>query len=161
MNIASVDISQRVVGKADQALIYRLFCSVRGPELSHSTLTPQQQHEHLLSQFSAMHSTYQQRFPNGVHNVIVWKGKDIGRIYTNESADEIRILDVIIDPAYRNHGIGSHIMRQLTTQSDKTTKALRFYVWMSNKAAQRFYTRHGCQPVRQDGAYILFERLPQ
>lgn len=150
----------RPVEATDERFVYELFCSVRGIEFEYAELSLAEKEQFLRSQFQAMHGTYAQRFPDGKHYIVVNQGEDIGRIYVNESNEEIRLLDVIIHPNQRNQGIGSQLMQQMIQHSEQTGKAIRFYVWQTNYAGQRFYERHGFKQIRNDNAYLLFELIP-
>ena len=96
----------------------------------------------------------------GACSISAPRKKDIGRIYTNTTEDEIRILDVIIHPKWRNKGVGGQLMEAMIAETERTGKTLRFYVWTTNHDAQRFYKRHGCQMVEDMQGYLLFERPP-
>ena len=155
------NLSVRLVEPEDDLLLYDLFVSVRGAEVAQANITDQQKDEFLRFQFEAMHNTYADNFPDGIHHIVIRKKKEIGRIYTNSTHEEIRILDVIIHPKWRNKRVGSQLMEAMIEESEKTGKTLRFYVWTTNSAAQRFYKRHGCEMVEDVQGYLLFERLPQ
>ncbi len=154
------NLSVRLVQPEDEPYIFELFASVRGEGLAEAGMTAEQRQQFLDFQYKAMHNTYADNYPEGIHNVILRKKKPIGRIYTNETDTEIRILDVIIHPKKRNHGFGSEIMQAMIAECDRTNKILRFYVWTNNAAGQRFYKRHGCEFIRDDGGYLLFEKQP-
>ncbi|MEM7033144.1 MAG: GNAT family N-acetyltransferase [Chloroflexota bacterium] len=160
MFIQTNSLSTRLVRPEDGPLLYDLFCSVRALELEQAALSPDQKEMHLRSQFEAMHSSYAERFPNGEHRIIRFQGQDVGRIYTNISSDEIRLLDIIVTPDLRNRGIGGQLMKQMISYSEETEKAVRFYVWQANEQAQRFYVRHGFSQTHQEGPYLLYERYP-
>lgn len=148
----------RLVEPNDEPFVFMLFCSVRGPEYAASGLSSEEQMQILHHQYRAMHSTYAERFPNGQHYIVSEGDQDIGRIYVNESADEIRLLDVIVHPNQRNRGLGSKLLKQMIKHGKRHGKTVRFYVWATNHAAQRFYKRHGFVQVRDDQSYLLFER---
>lgn len=154
------DLRVRPVKSTDMAFVYELFCSVRGPELEYTNFNAVEKARFLTSQFKAMHDSYAQRFPKGQHYIVVKQDEDVGRIYVNETDEEIRLLDVIIRPDKRNQGIGAHLLQQMIQRSNQTGKTIRFYVWHTNIAGQRFYERLGFKQVRDDDAYLLYERIP-
>lgn len=122
----TASLSVRPVQPEDDLLVYALFCTVRGPELEYTHLSHDQKETHLRSQFEAMHRSYAERFPNGEHNIIVHHGEDIGRVYTNITEDEIRLLDIIICLKQRSQGLDSQLIQQMIDHSDATGKAIRF-----------------------------------
>ena len=154
------NLSVRLVQPKDEPFIFELFASVRDEGLAETGMAAEQVQQFLEFQYKAMHDTYASNFPNGIHQIVLRRGKEVGRIYTNETPEEIRILDVIVHPKKRSMGIGSQVMESIIAACDRKGKMLRFYVWASNEAAQRFYKRHGCQFIRDDRGYLLFEKEP-
>lgn len=154
------NLSARLIKPTDQPFLFELFTDVRGKGLENTLLSDHQKQAFLQSQFDAMHTSYAENFPSAQHHIVSRSGKDVGRIYTNISHDEIRILDMIIHAQVRGSGIGSELMRTMIYHSNDSDKVLRFYVWATNTEAQRFYHHHGCEMVRDDGGYFLFERIP-
>ncbi len=117
-----------------------------------------QKEQFLRTQFNAQTNQYWETYPQSQYDIIEADGVAVGRIWTNQSDTELRILDITIAPHHRDKGIGSHIMRDLIAIGEAAALSIRFYVWQDNEPAQRFYQRHHFRAVRQDGAYILMER---
>lgn len=152
----SVLLAYRPATEDDLPFLYELFRSTRELELSAMPdWNEEQKQTFLKQQFSAQRNQYQAAFPNAKHNIILRKNKPVGRIYTDTSDTEIRLLDIIVSPKRRDLGIGSYCMEQLKQEATKANVPLRFYVWQSNLAAQRFYERHGCVKLGELGAYIF------
>lgn len=154
------ELTFRPVQQADEPLLYDLFCSVRAPQFARANLTAEQQQQLLRHQFLAMHASYAQHYPHGGHYIVEQNGEPIGRVYVNESNEELRLLDIIIARSRRNQGVGARVLQQMIERSNATGKPIRFYVWQDNVDAQRFYERLGFNQVRDDQSYLLYERRP-
>ncbi len=158
MFTAKHNLSFRRVKREDTQLLFDLFCSVVANDFD---LFPDEQKQILLrQQYKSMRHAYAGEFPNGQHRIISLHSSFIGQIYTSESANEIRLIDIAIDPEQRNKGFGSMLIKQMINCSTKTNTLIRCNVRAMNVDAQRFYRRHGFTQMQQDGPYLQFERQP-
>ena len=152
--------STRPVVPEDYEFLYDLYKSMRAPEMGLVDWDENQKEQFLQMQFQAQQTHYQTTFPNADHQIILLDGRSIGRIYVDRTPDEIRLLDIILLPAYRNLGIGNTFLQQLQNEAANKNVPIRFYVWQFNLDAQRFYHRLGFQTVSEAGAYIQMEWNP-
>lgn len=155
MQPATATLSFRPVTEDDTSFLYELYCSTRALEMSAIDWDNAQKQTFLQMQFNAQVSQYQSAFPTANHDIILRKNKPVGRLYIDRSQNEIRLLDIIINPKKRNHGIGSFCLKQLKNEATQANIPLRFYVWHTNYDAQRFYERHDCVELGEMGAYIF------
>ena len=105
--------------------------------------TDQEKAEFVLMQFTAQSTDYSLRFPNGVHEVIMCDGEDVGRMWVDAGAVEIRLLDITIAPERRNQGIGRIVLERLKDRARTSGVPLRHSVATANTDALRFYERLG------------------
>jgi ribosomal protein S18 acetylase RimI-like enzyme len=96
----------------------------------------------LKQQAAAQHDEYFNTFTLAKYAVIEWCGHPIGRIYADFREQEIRILDLIILPAYRGKQIGEIIVRGLCAQASQERKPVTLQVHPFNRA-RLFYQRLG------------------
>lgn len=151
----------RPVASEDNEFLYELYKTMRALEMGLVDWDDNQKEQFLQMQFQAQQTHYQSTFPAAEHQIILLDGRSIGRIYVDRTPDEIRLLDIILLPAYRNLGIGKTFLQQLQNEAANKNVPVRFYVWQFNLDAQRFYHRLGFQTVTEAGAYIQMEWNPQ
>lgn len=78
----------------------------------------------------------------------------IGRLYVDEWAEEIRIVDLALLPQFRNRGYGTQLLKNLLAEGREKGKAVSIHVEQFNPA-QNLYARLGFQPVETHGVYVL------
>ena len=138
----------------DQPFLLSLFASEQHGVLAQSPLVEMQ--------FKAQLASYRAAYPHSVHQLIMWMGEAIGRIWVDYSATEIRLIDILIAPSHRNRGIGSHLIATLQNESRATQRPLKLSVYTDNVSAQRFYNSHAFKTTPSDKnlAHISMEYLP-
>ena len=114
----------------------------------------------LKTQFHAQQEHYQKHFPFRDHHIVMLNGRPVGMTDIARSTQEIRVLDVIILPEFRNAGIGTKLMRDLLTEADHLGKTLRLYVEKFNPAF-RLYNCLGFTVTEDTGVHYLMERQPE
>lgn len=149
----------RPVTAADAPFLYALYASTRAEEMALLAWPPEQQAAFLRMQFQAQHAHYQHHFALASFDVIEHAGHAIGRLYVDRRADEIRVIDIVLLPAYRRRGIGSQHMRQLLDEAAAARLPLRLHVEQFNPAL-RWYQRLGFEQIEDQGVYLLMERQP-
>lgn len=149
----------RPVHEDDGELLYRVYASTRTEELSAVPWSDAQKEEFLRSQFAAQDTHYRTLYFDALLEVIVVGGHDAGRLYVARWPQEIRIMDVVLLPAFRGNGIGERILRDLAAEADRDGKLLSIHVEMDNPA-RRLYERVGFTAVEaaEPSIYVLMER---
>jgi GNAT superfamily N-acetyltransferase len=94
-------------------------------------------------QFEARERARCERFPDTLPTVVSHDGIPVGEVMAALEAGCLRIADFLIEPAYRNRGIGGVVMHALQTQAARRGVPLRLSVAAINVRARRFYERHG------------------
>jgi ribosomal protein S18 acetylase RimI-like enzyme len=103
-----------------------------------------------------MRHGYRSMFPTGEFLIIELAGKPAGRIVISRGENEIRVVDVALLPEWRNHGIGTFLMRQICAGAEKP---VRLCV-LKNNRARRWYQRLGFTQTGEQGFYDEFEWRP-
>ena len=85
--------------------------------------------------------------------------RPIGRIYTDNRIDEIRLIDIALLPEYRGKGIGASLLSDLQDKADAVGKPIRIHVEKFNPAL-RLYERLGFTHIADTGVYYLMEWSP-
>ena len=150
-------LSLRSVGPEDQKLLLVLFESAREKELALVAWNADRRRNFIETQFRAQQQHYQKHFPHRDHHIVMLNGKPAGMTDIARSAEEIRVLDIIILPEHRNAGIGTELMRNLMSEADQLGKTLRLCVEKFNPACS-LYTRLGFSVTEDTGVHYLMER---
>jgi len=156
----TADLSLRSVGPEDQNLLLALFASAREKELALVDWSDDRRRVFLETQFRAQQEHYQKHFSHRDHHIVMLNGRPVGMTDIARSDQEIRVLDVIILPEFRNTGIGTELMQDLLVEADHLGKTLRLYVEKFNPAF-RLYTRLGFTVIEDTGVHYLMERLSE
>lgn len=149
----------RAVRAGDEPILLEIYASTRAEELAITDWTEAQRNAFVTMQFAAQQQYYQVQFPQGEHRIILANGQPVGRFYTDENEDEIKIIDITVLPNYRNAGIGSPLIRELMERAQKAGKPVRIYVESYNRSL-RLFERLGFAKVEEDGINVLLEWRP-
>lgn len=88
----------------------------------------------LNQQFQAQHIYYQHQYGNAQFLIILLDGVPVGRLYVDDRATDIRIVDITILPGYRNQGLGHFILTNLQQKALKAGKSVSIHVERENRA---------------------------
>ncbi len=108
----------------------------------------------LSMQFKAQLSHYQREYPRADHDIILHGDAPIGRLYVDQGESRIVLLDITLLPAWRNRGIGTHLLDDLMAAARDAGKPIHLHVWQQNEAAYRWYRRLGFIEVDRPHIYI-------
>jgi ribosomal protein S18 acetylase RimI-like enzyme len=79
----------------------------------------------------------------------------VGRLYTVEFADEIRIIDITILPEHRSQGIGTKLVKDILQTGVNTRKVVQIYVENFNPSS-RLFSRLGFIPAFGLEVHVLW-----
>jgi ribosomal protein S18 acetylase RimI-like enzyme len=153
----SAAVSLRPARAADRDLLLRVYASTREEELAPVPWTDEEKRAFMAQQFAAQDSHYREHYEGASFDVIVADGADVGRLYVDRWAREIRIMDITVLPAFRGRGIGSALLATLIEESDGCGKPLTIHVERQNPALA-WYERLGFRAAEDRGVYLLLER---
>ncbi len=138
-----LSITRRAVRSDDASFLLRLFRSFR-IDIDHAIdLSEAEKRTFIQQQFEAQRRSYRHRYPNANPKVILADGKRAGRIWVAYLEDQIRLVDIMMLPAFQNQGIGTHLIEQLKEEARASGRPLRHMVHTTNQDALRFYRRLG------------------
>lgn len=143
----------------DRALLLALYASTRAEELAAVPWSAAERAAFLEQQFTAQDTTYRARYPQGRFLVIEEDGRPIGRFYRARLADEIRVVEITLDPAHRGRGIGTALIAATLAEAAEAGIAVRLYVEGWNRA-HALYSRLGFRDIDEHGIYRLMEWRP-
>jgi ribosomal protein S18 acetylase RimI-like enzyme len=160
LEISTMNVALRLVEPDDEAFLYRVYASTRQEELAQSGWDETQIAGFLRMQFDAQSSYYEEHYRGAEFSVILSGGRPVGRLYVARWPEEIRIVDIAILPEHRGMGIGTHLLRDLISESEESGKPLSIHVERFNPAL-RLYGRLGFRTVADKGVYLLMQRPPR
>jgi ribosomal protein S18 acetylase RimI-like enzyme len=152
-------VTLRPIGPEDESFLCDVYASTRANELAPVPWDDAQKAAFLRMQFIAQHRYYQEQYPNGTFDVVFVDGEPAGRLYVNRGADEVRIIDIAMLPAFRNRRVGTHLVGALQTEAALAGKPLRIHVERFNPAL-RLYERLGFTVIADRGVYFFLEWRP-
>jgi GNAT superfamily N-acetyltransferase len=149
-------IALRPIRPDDRPFLLSVYASTREPELAGVGWTAMQKASFVQMQFDAQHAYYLEHYSGATFDVVLAGGEPAGRLYVSREADEIRIVDIALLPAYCNHGIGTTLLRGLQSEAGAAGKPLRIHVERFNPALT-LYHRLGFRQVEDRGVYLFME----
>ena len=160
LTLKNPSIRLRAIDQNDRASLLEIYAGTRQHEMEQVPgWTDDMKRTFIESQFHAQHQYYQQAYKGGDFWMIELNKKSIGRLYLHENFQErgIRVIDITIQPDYRNRGIGQGILKDLMEKSAKLGRPLSIHVETFNPA-KNLYTRLGFKKISEtNGVYHLME----
>lgn len=153
-NIMSATL--RPASPEDKTFLYELYASTRAEEMASWGWPAAQQEMFLKMQFNAQHQSYEARYPDAEHNIIMVDGREAGRILVERTESEILLVDIALLTDYRGKGVGARLIEDLLAEGQRANKPVRLYVTKTNRAA-RLYERLGFYETGADGVYRAME----
>ena len=144
----------------DREFLFALYASTREEELRGLPWAAEQRNAFLRSQFEAQTYHYRTWYPDAAFQLILLEGIPVGRLCLLSDANQIRLIDIALLPAYRGKGVGSEIFTGMLADADKAALPVILHVERSNRA-QRLYRRYGFTVIADDGVYLLMLREPR
>ncbi|WP_435103765.1 GNAT family N-acetyltransferase [Arhodomonas sp. AD133] len=156
---ASARVVLRPTSAEDREALFAIYASTRTEELALLAWSESHKDRFLRMQFEAQDRHYRGHFPDASFQVIEVDGGVAGRLYVDRRADEIRIVDIALLPAYRNAGIGGGLLAALIEEGSTHRLPVSVHVEKNNPAL-RLYRRLGFREVGDAGVYWLLRRDP-
>jgi ribosomal protein S18 acetylase RimI-like enzyme len=149
-------IALRPVGPADAGFLYHVYASTRYEELAPLAWSTEEVEAFLQMQFRAQDSYYREHYADAAFNVILCGGESVGRLYVHRRADEIRVVDIALLPAFRGMGIGTRLLTDVLDEAAGAGLPVRIHVEVNN-SARHLYQRLGFVRTGTTGVYDLLE----
>ncbi|CAN5587318.1 GNAT family N-acetyltransferase [soil metagenome] len=150
-------ITKSQIAPLDEHFLFALYSEIRAEELKLAPWDKEQKTAFLQHQFHLQHLYYTTNYKDGFFQLIKLDGKPIGRIYTCELLDEIRIIDITILAKFRGKKIGTDLIEEILHDANKKNKAVQIYLETNNQSANLF-ARLGFVPITDDGVYQLWRK---
>lgn len=157
--MAVLEIRLRATEDRDMPFLEELYASTRAEEVAAFGWPLELQKSFLKQQFSAQDSDHRARRPQARRLIVEQGGARIGRLYLDEEAEAVRVIDISLLPKNRGNGLGSAILKGVIDDAVARGKGVRLRVIQGNRAA-RLYERLGFVKSGGEGAYEAMELLP-
>lgn len=151
------EITLRPETAGDEALLYELYADTRAEEMAMVKWDHATREAFVRMQFIAQRKGYREMFPQAAFSMILAGQQSIGRMVVNRNDGEMRLVDLVLLPAFRGRGIGTHLLTDLCAEADASKKPVRLHV-LRNSPAKRLYERLGFCPSGETGFYEEMER---
>lgn len=136
-----MDYDLRPATPADAGWQFAIYAGTRADELALTGWPPAQCEAFLRQQHEAQQRHYLLHFPHSVCHLILVGHTVAGRLWLDERADCLHILDIALLPHWRGRGLGTRCLQALIRQG----RALAIHVELHNPA-RRLYERLGFVP---------------
>jgi ribosomal protein S18 acetylase RimI-like enzyme len=154
-----LEVSCRPVTPADEPFLRQLFERVRTHIFCDLPLDAEQKKVLIDLQYRAQAGHYAVAYPEASDSILEIDGNAIGRMTVCHLADEIRLVEIAVDPAYQNEGVGSAAIRQLIDAATVAGKPIVLHVDQANPA-RRLYERLGFCDIGDEGLYRVMSWRP-
>lgn len=152
-------IRLRPVTDKDLTFIETVYRSTREKQLGLDNWPELQREAFFRMQSIAQDAEYKRSFPNAAFEIIEYNKKAAGRLYTGETAREIRLIDISLLPDFRGKGLGTKILKGLIKRAHDNRKLLTLHVEPDNLALQ-LYLKLGFEHIRNNGRQYYLELDP-
>ncbi len=152
-----MQVEKAPIAHTDESFLLALYSTTRQDELVIVPWNDEQKHAFLQMQFQAQHLHYTTKFPDASFQLLSLNNQSIGRLYTAEFDEEIRILDLTLMPEFRNRKIGTNLLNEILHEAEIKNKSVQIYLENYNPA-QTLFARLGFEIVAEEGLYQLWCR---
>lgn len=154
--MALAAVTLRPAEPADREFLRAVYATTRADELAIVPWSDEQKAAFVEMQFVAQDVGYRQAYPEGDSSIIELDGCPIGRLFVARLADEIRVVDIALLPAYRGTGIGTRLIGSVVAEAVAAGLPVTLHVepW---SPARRLYERLGFRTVETQGIHELME----
>lgn len=157
---ASLGLVLRPMEAADAPFVASLYASTRAEEVARFGWPAGQQRAFLSQQSDAQERYFRSRYPDAKWLIVERDGAAVGRLYLDESAQALHIVDISLLPAARGQGIGGALLADVVAAAAAAGRKATMQVERSNPA-RRLYARLGFVVAGETDVHLLLERAPQ
>lgn len=156
----AANVRLRPATPADDEFLVAVYATTRAEEMDLVPWDEAQKAAFVRSQYDLQQQQYFERFPDSKRQVVLLGDEPVGRFWTVQLPEQIRLLDIAILPSHQGRGIGGELFRRLITVSEEARVPLRHMVFKLNPRARVFYERLGFREIEEYHMYTHLERRP-
>jgi GNAT superfamily N-acetyltransferase len=106
---------------------------------------------------SFQRNLHSRRWQERPWSIIELHGEAIGTVSIQEAEDHIRFGEFYLLPAHQRMGIGSSVLKEVTSKADKAQLPIRLEYLKWNPVGS-LYRRHGFEVVSENDIHYFLER---
>jgi len=149
---AALGVTYRPMQEEDVPFVAAVYASTRTEELAVTGWPDEMKEAFLAQQHRAQHYHYQTYYPGAEWLIVEQDGVAVGRLYIEEGATDIRLIDIALLPERRGAGVGRAMVGDLVEWAGEVRKSISLHV-EPNNPVRRLYLRLGFVPTGLAGAY--------
>jgi GNAT superfamily N-acetyltransferase len=146
---------------SDEAFLFALFESVKGPEMTAMPIGAGMRRQLLSMQFRAMSVGYRSAFPTARFLVVLLNDTPIGRLIVDQDAGRFLIVYIALLPEWRGHGLATALMTAVLDAPRKRGLRCEATVGVDNIASMRVWSKLGFTERERTMADIIVEWPPR
>lgn len=158
--LPNLSVAVRAETADDVAFSAALYALTREAELAVLDWSAEAKQSFCRQQFDAQHSHYRQHYRRAQFLIIEQDAQPVGRVYFEQTAKELRLMEITLLTAARNRGIGGAIGSVLLRHAHAAGIPMGLHVEPFNPA-RRLYERHGFREMETRGLYLYMVSAPQ
>ena len=132
---------------ADEPVFCSIFVANRRAPMDAAGFDDQTVERLVQHQFDLQRVGYRYTYPLAQTEAIVVDDQIVGRLITDDSGEQVVLVDVMVDPAHQRRGIGTHTLLEFIGRHRGRSIGLRVN---HGSAAEAWYRRHGFEQVGAD-----------
>ena len=152
-------LTVRAETAADMDFAASLYALTREAELATLDWPIAAKQSFCRQQFDAQHAHYREHYPDAQFLLIECDGVAVGRLYFEQTGKELRLMEITLAAAARNHGIGAAASGALLQHAHDCGMPMGLHVEPFNPA-RRLYERQGFREVEERGLYLYMRCEP-
>ncbi len=137
----------------DAELEFRTYLESRD-ELCAEVLSSEVHKNLLKMQHNIFQNGIETNFPEALHLIIQCENIDVGRLILDETAHELRVVDLSVMKAYRRRHIAHNILRAVIDYALSKTLPTTLSVSKSNQAALNLYRSIGFATTSENEIFL-------
>jgi ribosomal protein S18 acetylase RimI-like enzyme len=154
-------VGLRAANTGDTHFLRALFHAFKSEELGLADWPEPLRQTLLDQQFALQHMQYVNSHANANFWIVEHGSQPIGRYYLLREPSRYHIIDIMLAPEWRGHGIGSLLLDWTQSLVQKQGAAgISLHVDERNAGAQRLYTKHGFVETSREMPYIAMQWKP-
>ncbi|MGC2236238.1 MAG: GNAT family N-acetyltransferase [Pyrinomonadaceae bacterium] len=165
MNNQTTNLADRVslrpvVLPDEEDFLIELYYTTRD-DIQSAPIDEMQKKSLSLMQYMAQKHHYATRYADSSHDMILFDGKRVGRLWTARYEKELLGIDLSIMPEYRNLRIGTFLLQNLFDEAERTGRIFNLHVLKTNTKAIRLYERLNCKFTGEKEMHFSMQWRPE
>ena len=141
---------------ADDPAFCSMFVTIRRAPMDAAGFDDATVERLVQHQFDLQRVGYRYTYPLAQTEAIVVEEQIVGRLITDDSGEQVVLVDVMVDPAHQRRGIGTHTLLEFIGRLRGRSIGLRVN---HGSAAEAWYRRHGFEQVGADDQQVHLVRI--